>query len=331
MTRGPLLGEVIMDGRYQLVAQVKGSVGQTKKAHLGQKGLCRFCGERDPRQFRKIAHTFPEALGNKWVFSFDECDGCNALFSNYENELAKAMSPFLTLGGIPGKRNNIRQTGRSAGNFVLSRRQGDDRPHILMAAQANDWAQHISADPLTRRIRLSMPIAGVPFKPRHAYKALMKMGTALLPSEELANFTRMRQWLRCNDDHEDFPNLEVGLSFASIANAPQLVVGTLLRRLGPADPLPYMIFIYSAGSICLQVDLMPDSADDHLGIMPPGRLNIRWSNVIGAPGKSDIKIDYGQPIHLNWSAWTTSPQPIASIVLDFCLDTNAGVFTPIFR
>ena len=99
-------------GEYQIFRQVQAPVGENAKIIIGGGTVCRFCGNDDRRKFRTKAHTFPEALGNKWVFSDDECDDYNARFSVYEDALIKAVGPLLTLGGTRGKRG-VRQTGRS--------------------------------------------------------------------------------------------------------------------------------------------------------------------------------------------------------------------------
>jgi hypothetical protein len=65
----------------------------------------------------------------------------------------------------------------------------------------------------------------------------------------------------------EFPRLEVGISFASIGNAPPLTSGTLLRRRDPADVVPHILFIFTAGSVCFQIDLMSDHLEDHLPLV----------------------------------------------------------------
>lgn len=114
------IGEPVLDGRYVLLRQVKGCIGGARIL-LGEKGICRYCGGRNPKTFRKIAHAIPEALGNKWIISADECDVCNDAFSLYEDALANSVSPLLTLGGTAGKGNKVRQTGRTAGDAVIRR------------------------------------------------------------------------------------------------------------------------------------------------------------------------------------------------------------------
>lgn len=121
MDRGPRIGDAVLSGRYSLLAQAKGPIGGGT-VFLGAAGQCRYCGETEPARFRMVAHAFPEALGNKWVISRDECDGCNQILSKYDDAIARAVSPFLTLGGVKGKSNKVRQTGRSEGDAVISRR-----------------------------------------------------------------------------------------------------------------------------------------------------------------------------------------------------------------
>ncbi len=330
MNNRPNIGDPVLGGRYTLLAQVKGSIGGGT-VFLGTRGRCRYCGKAHLACFRMKAHAFPEALGNKWIMSRDECDACNIIFSRYDDAIARAVSPFLTLGGIKGKSNKVRQTGRSDGDVVLSRRHGPDCPGLSLFANNADFGQHVS---MTAQglLRMNMPISGIPFKPRHAYKALVKMGVALLPDEELGHYTKLRSWLLDTEDTVEFPILDVGMSFASIGNAPPLVVGTLLRRSNPADVIPHILFIVGAGSICLQIDLMSDHLENHLPPVRAGSINVEWSNVIGNPsGLATIAFHYGKPVHLNWSSSEPEPQPIKAVVLDFNPQTCAGSLTPGFR
>lgn len=266
------------------------------------------------------------------MISLDECDDCNEKFSVYEGALANSVAPLLTLGGVKGKDNKVRQTGRSGRHSVLKRESGSGRSRISMALSGYDPKTLIGVDPLTGRLRFKMPIAGVPFRPRYAYKALCKMGGALLPEAELGHYEKLRVWLCDLKDSLEFPVLDVALSMASIGNAPPLVVGTLLRRVDPSDPVPHILFLFSAGSVCLQIDLMSDHHEDHLPPTPIGLVNIRWTNMIGDDaGRSPIRIDYGDPVHLNWTSLEMQPQPLGAMLLDFDPRTTEGCFTPVLR
>lgn len=96
---------------YRILTMVQGSIG-LPPVPIGVPGRCRFCGATDARVFRHEAHTLPEAFGNKWVTSLDECDRCNARFGAFDDALVKSMGAVLTVGGVKGKHNKVRQTGR---------------------------------------------------------------------------------------------------------------------------------------------------------------------------------------------------------------------------
>jgi hypothetical protein len=331
----PNIGDLVLDGRYSLLREVKGSIGGSR-VYLGSAGHCRYCGTRGPSAFRKRAHTFPEALGNKWVFSRDECDACNTkIFSLYDEELAKAVSPFLTLGGVKGKGNKTRATGRSHGrSFMEQRRTADNHRSLVVALNEQDPSDTVTIDPRSGKIRMVTPVAPVPFKPRYAYKALSKMGVALLPHDELPNYRKLIDWLRDPRDNEDFPVLEVALSFGSVGNAPPHAYGALMRRTNATDPVPHILFMFSAGSVCCQIDLLSDHMEDHIPFVPCGAIKIKHNVIVGdETGKTDrtLRIEYGSPVHLNWSSSNPEPQPIERVVLDFDPATCNGHLTPIFR
>ena len=114
-------------------------------------------------------------------------DACNKLFSRYEDALAQYVQPYLTLGGVQGKDNKIPKTGRTRGPSTITQTKGDIRNISLSVTDGNP-ADCISVDPRSRTLKFRMPVAKARFVPRHAYKALCKMGVALLPEGELANY-----------------------------------------------------------------------------------------------------------------------------------------------
>lgn len=87
---------------YEVLTHVQAARGDDK-LYIGTRGACRYCGCTAPTLFATEAHTFPEGLGNRWVFSRDECDQCNEFFSKYETALAASIGAFLTFGGVKGK------------------------------------------------------------------------------------------------------------------------------------------------------------------------------------------------------------------------------------
>ncbi len=321
------VGSPVFGGRYTLLSHVTAWAGGPRSL-LGERGRCRYCSIRGQGKFRKRAHTVPEALGNRWIISLDECDDCNEIFACYDDHLANSVSPFLTLGGIKGKQHKIRQTGRSAGDSVLICEPAGGLS-MRTVAEPQD---HISLDPIAQKLQFAMPIPGVPFRPRYAYKSVVRTGLALMPEVELEHFRLIRAWLLDKDDAVEFPCLDVAMSFSSISNAPPSVAAVLLRRADPTDPTPYMLFFLCAGSICLQIDLMSDQKDDHASWTPLGFVNVVWQTEIDpGDGHAPVIINYGMPVHRNWSARKLMPQPITRMIFDVDLTCFRGQITPEFR
>ncbi|MDA0991418.1 MAG: hypothetical protein O3A51_11790 [Verrucomicrobia bacterium] len=157
---------------YTVLAQIKATTGGEFQ-RLGEHANCRFCGCTDPKNFRMKAHTFPEALGNKRVFSLNECNECNSKFGRYEDALAKAIGPLLTLGGVHGK-NGVRQNGRTKSGVFIKHSVGNDRRRLSVRSKG-DITNIFTEDHLTGRIQLTMPIEGDKYIPQYAFKALCKM------------------------------------------------------------------------------------------------------------------------------------------------------------
>ena len=107
------VGERYRKRMYEQIVQELVEPG-TVRRFLGERTRCRYCGASGPGVFgkRSNAHTLPAALGNRTLFSLDECRACNDKFSLYEDALCKAVGPFLTLGGVRG-RSGVRKTGKT--------------------------------------------------------------------------------------------------------------------------------------------------------------------------------------------------------------------------
>jgi hypothetical protein len=79
--------------------------------------MCALCGRTPPQvSFRKVAHACPAALGNRRLFSDEECDSCNERYSEWEHELVAMLAPQRILGGVAARqgRPKLSLHGRSS-------------------------------------------------------------------------------------------------------------------------------------------------------------------------------------------------------------------------
>lgn len=330
MTTDIILASGNIADLYEPIVHVQAGHG-SKKKYLGDRHQCQFCGESNPRKFRTDAHLFPAALGNKWIFSLAECDSCNQLFSSYEDALTKAISPLLVVGGVPGrKQKQSRQIGRSGSGSLILHQRGENGRELHFRSQLGEDASVVGIRPFTGELILHVPVPLYPFIPRSAYKALTRMAYALLPASERPHYEMTRAWLQQPDDAEPFHLLEVGLSFGSIGNSPPIVAGTLFRRRDNTLAVSHMIFVFVCGSACFQIELLPDSLDDHLPPVPMGKTSIEYAAELG-PSADSHRIQYGKPVSLNWASRVGQPQSFASLELALNPTTGMGTLTPILR
>jgi len=314
---------------YAILAIVQGSLGEPGVT-LGTRGRCRFCGETDSSAFRSVAHALPEAFGNKWVTSLDECDVCNARFGAFDDALAKSMGAILTVGGTRGKGNKVRQTGRSDGPASIRHRIIDGKRSISMRANGTPFSEHFGMNRTTGELVFRIPGGAERFVPAKAYKGLVKMAVALLPPEELPHFSKIIAWLGSPDD-DLLPHMIVGLSFSIIGNSPPLLAASLLRRTSDSRDRPYMLFVTTMGSVCLQIVL---TADDRDGVWPSQlrtRPNIRWTNMPAPPSEEPLALAYDAPAHLDWARAALEPPVIEALVTAVHPQSGQGRMSAVLR
>ena len=296
---------------------------------LGERTHCRYCGASGPSIFgrRTNAHALPAALGNRTLFSLDECKACNDRFSVYEDALCKAVGPFLTLGGVRG-RSGVRKTGLSGSKSTMRHATLDGKRQLSIASKG-DASELVRVDQVTGLLNLTMPVEGDVFVPRYAYKALAKIGLSILPGEELPRFQKAIASLQNLGAAPHGGPLQVGFSYAYVGNAPPALAGTLLRRRDDRSPMPYMLFLLMAGSVCFQIWLRSDDLDAH--VPEAGRLGIRFTAQLPKSEGDYFPITYSDPLQFDWSDLTPRLQPFEAFELTFNPRTTEGSLRPIPR
>ncbi len=229
------------------------------KIFLGNKNerLCRFCGlgEQDVT-FKDEAHAIPEALGNKSLFSYYECDACNNFFGKgIENDLGNWSKPSRTFSRIRGKKGvpSLKKGGEKPGwridyeltGFVI--KQYEDDPLMIVDEANKTITFELKRDAYT-------PVA--------VLKAFVKIGLTVLPSEELSNFTEAMNWIREADHSKglvhEFPLIR---SFQPGPMPNDLIVLMLFRRRRDVTGVPYAFLVLSFGNEVFQVFLPSPKQD----------------------------------------------------------------------
>lgn len=149
-------------------------------------GTCAYCGQSSPEvSFRKTAHAVPELIGNKWLFSREECDDCNkTLAANSEDHLGKFLGLWRTASQVSGK-GGVPQTGRSHRSHMRI-----DDEIVIHQLEDDPFAD---IDEERKEIRIA--IERQPYVPAAVFKAFTKMAYSLMPLATRRAYPHLPAWL----------------------------------------------------------------------------------------------------------------------------------------
>ncbi len=148
---------------------------------------CRFCGKSENDvEFKKVAHVFPEAIGNKTLFSTYECDECNQYFGDtIENEYSNFFNLFHSIMQVEGKKGIIKckfkipcqiQTEKCR-KYCVEIDVENGNPKINKCTEVGREYLDLSNSSL----RISKPVGKC--CPIAVYKAIVKMAISVMPLE----------------------------------------------------------------------------------------------------------------------------------------------------
>ncbi|WP_318434854.1 HNH endonuclease [Photobacterium leiognathi] len=158
-----------------------------ERQFVGTKGSCRYCGKTSKEvKFKKIAHSIPELLGNKYLFSNDECDECNSYFDQFlENNLANFLGVSRTTSQIVGKKGVPKQKSNQGDRIEAI--NGD--LVIIQREESNTYEQ--ISDNLVK-----IESTAASYIPVNVYKCLVKIALSVLPDAYLRTFSETIRWVR---------------------------------------------------------------------------------------------------------------------------------------
>jgi len=198
------------------------------------KRVCKYCGKtvEHGATFREEAHAIPESLGNKTIISADECDTCNDYFSRtIDVDIFEYLKLFRVLYGQKGKtgipklkfKNGTTITHNGKQAIIMQRMSGDDENIVF------------SEDSF--KIPLEF-INKVNFM--NIYRSLVKYVLAVIPNDEISNFSKTIEWIRDiknNGDLLDLPAVAMKIDDRNYNDQPKMVI---YKRTDNDVSLPYM-------------------------------------------------------------------------------------------
>jgi hypothetical protein len=218
---------------------------------------CRFCG-RDTTQvkFKNDAHAVSNLLGNKSLFTLNECNECNtSLGQKYEDQLGKWSNLARAVAQIPGKKNKKPKFKGDDGLVVEAVESG-----LSIHVPTPHSPDELLANGVPEEIELTGDTSSQPHVPIRAAMALVKIGCSVCSTAELVQCQNAIDWLigRRQFKFSQFP-VHVAVTPGPInENASEVV---MLRRKGDGSE-PYLWCVVQFCNFRFQVFVPGCPADE---------------------------------------------------------------------
>jgi hypothetical protein len=197
------------------------------------KRKCKYCGKTmtTGATFNAEAHAIPESLGNKTIISADECDCCNDKFSKtIDLDIFEYLKLFRVLYGKKGKKGVPKLKFKNGTDIFHN---GETAIIVQKANAATD------TDFLDDNFRIPLEFSkDINFM--NIYRALVKYVIAVIPNEEIPNFTEAIAWImdiKNNGNVIELPVVAAKIDFQNYNDQPILMV---YKRKNDNNSLPYM-------------------------------------------------------------------------------------------
>jgi hypothetical protein len=155
--------------------------------------LCRFCGQGTPTvKFKNDAHAVPNLLGNKSLFTMNECDECNrSLGQKYEDHLGKWSNLMRAVRQVPGKKNKKPSFQSKDGKLRIDSTDSGLKIRVPSPQTVAD----LFVNGIPELIELTGDTSSQPYVPIRAAMALVKAACSICPTEDLEQCRNAIDWL----------------------------------------------------------------------------------------------------------------------------------------
>ncbi|NPD80678.1 hypothetical protein HPS57_01595 [Prevotella sp. PINT] len=204
--------------------------------------VCRFCGCSNPTvSFNKVAHAVQDALGNKLLFCYEECDTCNHNLAPIEDNFRRIMDFRRAMFHIP--RKGTTATPKVVGKTFVIKPADNGLPELFIMDEAIPQGTD-----RTKRFMMHLELKD-PLINEDMYKALCKMVIDMLPSTELPHFDNCIKWISANGTWmpDSLPSTLLTVLPTDKVIYPQPVLDIFLNNKGMMPNSPYctaILWIY---------------------------------------------------------------------------------------
>lgn len=205
-----------------------------------ERRICRFCGRLMPEaSFKKVAHAVQDALGNKLLFSYEECDDCNHDLALVENQFRIIMDFRRSIYRIPRKETSKAAKVVGTDFILLPDAKGNPQLYIMEEALTGKDLTR----PFMHHFELKEPVVN-----EQMYKALCKIVIDMLPSLELPHFKNTVRWIASDKWIPDsLPSIWLGLLPVDEPVYKQAALDIFIHNKEDSQEAPYctaIIWIY---------------------------------------------------------------------------------------
>lgn len=232
----------MLDTCFQYLSYGYDGVEEWIGEEVVDKRVCRFCGKPYPEvTFDKVAHAVQDALGNKHLFCYEECDNCNHDLAPIEDNFRKIMDFRRAMYHIP--RKGTTSTPKVVGKTFVIKPDNQGLPELFLMKES--IPQGINrAKPFYMHLELKDIMSN-----EGMYMALCKMVIDMLPSSELTHFENTIKWITSNGTWapDSLPSTWLAVLPTEKVLYPQPVLDIFLNNKGKMPNSPYctgILWIY---------------------------------------------------------------------------------------
>ena len=233
-----------------------GIIHGAKATYLGTptQKMCRFCGKTDAEvAFRKIAHVFPQSIGNNPLRSNYECDICNKFFGDtLEDCFAKYFMHLNTLAFVKGEKKVPTYKSKD-GNMRVEAKTIENTIYVN-SKKGSDYFVYNEVD---QTIKITFDTQ--PFVPVAVFKCLVKMALSIMPEKYLNKYADATAWLM-EKEHRNFYDCgrKLMMKFALLTSrhfTDVPIIYGLYKSIGAQGYSPDMMFYVSWGQVYCMIEV----------------------------------------------------------------------------